>query len=120
MAELLELQIRKMAEHLQMNTRILLSSQEVVKDNSLHGQDKVLDICRNLQADEYYNAIGGTELYDKNIFAENGIKLSFLDTEKICYQQYKNEFIPYLSIIDVLMFNGAAGPRELLKRFECR
>ena len=118
MGELLELQVREVAKHLNMQTQILLSSQEVKKDTSLHAQDKVLDICRNLGATEYYNAIGGTELYDKNTFAENGIKLSFLSTDPISYKQYKNEFVPYLSIIDVLMFNGVSGTKEYLKAFK--
>ena len=118
MGELLELQIREVAKHLNMQTQILLSSQEVQKDTSLHAQDKVLDICRNLGATEYYNAIGGTELYDKNTFAENGIKLSFLSTDPISYKQYKNEFVPYLSIIDVLMFNGIEETKQLLKQYQ--
>lgn len=117
MAELLELQIREVAKHLDMNTKILLSSKDVKKDETLHAQNKVLDICCNLGATEYYNAIGGTELYDKNIFASNGIKLSFLATDNIFYKQYKNEFIPYLSIIDVLMFNGKAETRKMLQAF---
>lgn len=118
MGELLELQIRQVAKHLDMQTRILLSSEEVKKDTSLHAQDKVLDICRNLSTTEYYNVIGGTELYDKATFAENGIKLSFLATDPITYKQYKNEFVPYLSIIDVLMFNGISGTREYLKAYK--
>ena len=118
MAELLELQIRSIAKHLGMNTKILLSSCDVKKNTALRAQDKVLDICKNLHATEYYNAIGGTELYDKEIFAQNGIKLSFLATDQICYKQYKNEFVPYLSIIDVLMFNGVEKTKEFLNAFK--
>ncbi|MBE6385836.1 MAG: hypothetical protein E7048_09265 [Lentisphaerae bacterium] len=112
---LLEFQIRSIAKHLGMNTNILLSSRDVEKNTDLRAQDKVLDICKNLHATVYYNAIGGTELYDKEIFAQNGIKLSFLATDQICYKQYKNEFVPYLSIIDVLMFNGVEETKQLLK-----
>ena len=118
MAELLELQIRAVAKHLNMKTNILLSSRDVEKDTSLHAQDKVLNICRNLKAAEYYNAVGGLELYDKEIFSQNGIKLSFLSTDSVNYKQYKNDFVPYLSIIDVLMFNGATGTQALLNNFK--
>ena len=118
MADLLEFQIRAMAKHLGMNTEILVSSRDVVKNTELHGLEKGIDICCNLGATEYYNAIGGMELYDKEDFAAKNIKLSFVKTNDIVYRQYKNDFVPNLSIIDVLMFNGAEGTRKLLQEFE--
>jgi len=118
MAELLEFQIRAVAKHLGMNTEILVSSRDVVKNTELRAQDKVLDICRNLGAAEYYNAIGGMELYDKDAFAAQNIKLSFLATGEIVYKQYRNDFVPNLSIIDVLMFNGAETTKKYLHEFK--
>lgn len=118
MAELLEYQIRKVAEFLDMKTKILLSSKDVNKDSELHAQDKVLDICRNLGAAEYYNAVGGQELYDKEEFAKRGIKLSFLSTQNVQYKQLKNEFVPYLSIVDVLMFCGKEKTKEYLCAYD--
>jgi len=44
--------------------------------------------------------------------------LNFLDTELTEYNQFKNEFIPYLSIIDILMFNSKNEIKEMLKRYE--
>ena len=118
MAELLEFQIRAVAKHLGMKTEILVSSRDVAKNSELRAQDKVLDICRNLGATEYYNAIGGRELYDKAAFAGRGVALSFLSTADIVYKQYKNDFVPNLSIIDVLMFNGAETTGKLLNEYE--
>lgn len=88
-------------------TELILSS-DIVKDNSLRGKDKVMEICKILQADTYYNAIGGKELYDKKEFEDNGISLHFLKTdENLRYKQFSNmDFVPNLSIIDVLMFNS--------------
>ena len=65
------------------DTNIILSS-AVDKDCSLKGKEKVLDICRSLGADTYYNAIGGQELYDKQEFADHGINLFFVKTNFIC------------------------------------
>lgn len=104
------------AEYLDINTEFVLSS-DISKNNELRAQNKVIDICKNLKADEYYNAIGGTELYDKNIFEQNGIKLSFLDTNKIEYKQFNNEFVSNLSIIDVLMFNSKQEVKNMLKMY---
>lgn len=104
-------------EYLNIQTKILLSS-ELKKDSSLKGKDKVISICKLLDADEYYNSVGGMELYDKDEFAANGINLSFLKmNDDIVYKQFNNEFVPYLSIIDVMMFNSQQECREMLKRY---
>ena len=83
----------------------------------MRGQDKVLNICKNLQATEYYNAIGGQDLYDKQTFAQHGIELSFVQTQVVSYSQFAPEFIPNLSIIDVLMHNGKEGTKQLLNAY---
>ncbi|MDD3480032.1 MAG: WbqC family protein [Paludibacteraceae bacterium] len=103
-------------DYLEIPTQLVLSS-DLVKDSTLRGQDKVLNICKNIHATEYYNAIGGQELYDKKVFAEHGIKLSFVQTEQVAYLQFAPEFIPNLSIIDVLMHNGKEGTKQLLNAY---
>ena len=104
LAEFLAYSIRAVAAYLEMNTEFVISS-TLKKDNALHGQDKVLAICKELGATEYYNAIGGQQLYSKEDFARQGIQLSFLDTRPIRYAQGSGEFQPNLSILDVLMYN---------------
>ena len=96
----------------------LLTSSDIEKDNSLKGQAKVIEICRILGAGEYINAIGGTELYDASTFAENHIELKFLKTNFVPYKQYKNEFIPGLSILDVMMFCSVDEIRDMLDDYE--
>ena len=99
--------ISEVCNYLGIETEIILSS-SIEKDNSLKGQDKILHICKNLGATEYYNAIGGKELYDDKSFAANNIKLSFLRTEFQEYPQLGSPFVKGLSMIDVLMFNSVA------------
>ena len=103
-------------DYLDINTELLLSS-EIEKDNTLRAGEKVKHICHVLGADTYYNAIGGQELYDAADFAQQGIALKFLRTNNITYPQYKNDFVPNLSIIDVLMFNGKEGTQKLFKEY---
>lgn len=67
---------------------------------------------------QYVNPIGGQELYDKEFFEENGIELSFIKTLPIEYRQFKNEFMPWLSMIDVLMFNSIEETQVLLNKYE--
>lgn len=109
--------IKKISEYLEIKTSILLSS-SLQKDDSLSGQDKIVNICQKLEADTYVNAIGGQDLYSKNIFLENNIKLDFLKSNSIEYPQFYNEFIANLSMIDVLMFNSPGQIKEYLSRFE--
>ena len=105
-----------MADYLDIKTKLTVSS-TIEKDNELKGQDKVLEICKRLGATEYYNAIGGQELYSFDVFKENGIELSFLKTGDIRYAQYDNEFQPSLSMIDVLMFNSKEQIKEMLEDY---
>lgn len=46
--------------------------------NNLSGQDRVIEIVKNLGGTQYINAPGGRKLYDKKSFKEAGIQLSFL------------------------------------------
>jgi len=104
-------------KYLNINTKISLSS-ELEKDCSLKGKDKVINICKNMNASEYYNAIGGQELYNKADFLKEGIDLSFLETCPIIYDQCNSHFVPYLSMIDVLMFNSETQINDLLEKYK--
>jgi hypothetical protein len=84
----------------------------------LPAQDKILDICGILKADTYINAIGGQELYDKTEFHNKGINLKFLLSDATPYKQFKNDFIPNLSIIDILMFNSREEINYMLNNFK--
>lgn len=104
-------------EYLDIDTKFILSS-ELEKNNELKAQEKVIHICKLLNADEYYNAIGGQELYSFDDFKANDIKLSFVKTNIEEYKQLKNEFIPGLSIIDILMFNSKEECKKQLNDYE--
>ena len=103
------------AAHLEIDTEIRVSS-SLPFDNELKGQDKVLAICAALGAGHYVNSIGGTELYSKEDFASRGVELQFLKSRLFEYPQSGGEFVPWLSIVDVLMFNPVDVVRECLDR----
>lgn len=108
--------IQIICKFLEINTGLILSS-ELKKDNKLRGQDKVIEICRNLHADQYYNAIGGQQLYSFEEFAREGIDLHFFRTDQIIYPQFQEEFVPNLSILDMIMFNDKARIKEYLNNY---
>jgi len=117
LSEFIANSIKEILIYLHIDTPIFISSQ-LSKDCSLKGKDKVINICKYLGSDTYINAIGGQELYDKNEFASHGIDLKFLKTEIVPYKQLKNEFTPYLSILDVLMFNSIEEINDMLDKFD--
>lgn len=109
-------QFQCVLDYLDVHNELVLSS-DIQKDNSLHAEQKVKHICHLLGADTYYNAIGGQALYDKADFQKEGISLYFLQSEAEHYTQYKNEFVPGLSMIDVLMFCSPEQIRKMLGQY---
>lgn len=95
-----------------------INSSDIEKDNTLKGEAKILEICKRLKTDEYINLIGGRSLYRKEEFGGNNIKLSFIRTKDIQYKQFKNGFVPNLSLIDILMFCSVDEMCYLLKEYE--
>lgn len=96
--------IARTCGHLGIATEIRTSS-SIAIDHGLKSQGKVLALCEALGAATYVNAIGGMELYSKESFRERGIELKFIKSLPFEYPQFGNEFVPWLSIIDVMMFN---------------
>ena len=95
----------KTCAHLGISTKIHISS-DIDIDHGLKGQDKVLALCQALGADIYINAIGGTELYVREDFVAHGIELNFIRSKPFEYPQFGACFVPWLSIVDVMMFNA--------------
>jgi WbqC-like protein family len=101
--------------HLGISTEIRRSS-EIPVDHQLKGQDKVLALCEAVGARTYINSVGGRELYARETFQVRNIELLFIQPTPIAYSQFDDEFVPWLSIVDVLMFNSIDVTRHLLTR----
>jgi hypothetical protein len=97
--------LKKINEYLEIKTPLIISS-AISINHELKSEKKVMALCKARDADTYINPIGGIELYNKDEFKNEGINLQFLKANNIIYHQLKNEFIPFLSIIDVMMFNS--------------
>ncbi|GGA90276.1 hypothetical protein GCM10011369_35530 [Neiella marina] len=105
-------------DYLGITTNIVCSSQ-LTKNNALQGQSRVIELNRVMAANHYINPIGGTDLYNRDDFANAGIKLSFLQSKNITYQQLGgHEFVPFLSIIDVMMHNSVDDICGFLAEFD--
>ncbi len=117
LAEFIFNSIKEVCAYIGVKSKLIKSS-NLNKNNSLHAGEKILDICRVLNATEYYNAIGGQSLYDKTDFQNNRVNLKFLKPELTPYKQFKNDFVAGLSMIDVLMFNSVDEINMMLDKYE--
>ncbi|MGL5414434.1 MAG: WbqC family protein [Clostridium sp.] len=117
LARFIENSLKEISSYLEIKTEIIVSS-SINKDNKLKAEKKVIEICKLLEGDEYYNAIGGQELYSFKEFKRNNINLKFLKSEYIEYKQFDKQFVENLSILDVLMFNTKTQVQEFLRKYE--
>jgi hypothetical protein len=108
--------IQKIAAYLQINTRIFYTS-DYDKNNFLRGEEKVIHMCELFGVTHYINAIGGQELYSKETFLKHGITLNFISMNAHEYRQFDLNFVPNLSIIDIMMFNSIPEIHILLNAY---
>lgn len=112
-SELIKQSIIEINQYLSIGT-IIQDSSTIYDNRHLKAEDRIIDICRKEGADQYINPSGGTDLYSKERFKEEGIELLFLKPKPVNYKQFDNDFVPWLSIIDVLMFNSKETVGEYL------
>jgi hypothetical protein len=112
-AEYAKNSIMQISAALHLKAEFIRSSSIFEKINS--GEDRILDICVKLGATTYINPQGGTELYNKEKFNQKSIALNFLFSGQVNYNQnHAKDFVPHLSIIDILMYNNNQQIVDLL------
>lgn len=117
LADFLAYHLTTLAKSIGLKTEFVMTSR-CYQNNSLNGQDRVLDICKREGATTYINPQGGQTLYDTEAFRRANIDLHFLVMHPIPYKQRVAGFVPYLSIIDALMEIGPLGVERHLDKFD--
>tara|TARA_B110000196_G_scaffold57833_1_gene47912 strand:+ start:9 stop:692 length:684 start_codon:yes stop_codon:yes gene_type:complete len=80
------------------------------------GTERLVNICKILDSNEYVSGIGGKRYLDENLFNSNNIKLSFQNYSPIAYTQHNSkQFIKNLSILDLLMNMGPKSLEQIKK-----
>lgn len=121
-ADLIHFSLVDLNQYLGLTTHLVASS-SIYNNVDMKAQERILDICRQENATQYINPIGGMDLYDKPTFAQTGIELNFIKSKRIEYSQFSRnsgagDFIPWLSILDILMFNDVASVKAMLNEYE--
>lgn len=85
----------------------------------INGPDEwALYITKQLGYDTYVNPPGGKSFFSREKYINENIELQFLSTEIVPYRQKGTEFIPALSIIDVMMFCDVQTIHKMLDNYK--
>jgi hypothetical protein len=116
-ADLAVTSLKAVADFLDIRTEWVDSSRRY-GNSPLKGTDRVLAICKAEGATEYVNVSGGRELYTRDRFEAEGLILRFVQPRPLEYRQFTNQFVPWLSMVDVLMFNSRDKVRTFLEAYD--
>ena len=113
--------LKKTCEYLSITTPIKIWSKMNIKIDNVNAPDEwALHICRALEADVYYNPIRGISFFDRTKYIKNLIELKFMETEATEYKQFTDQFLPFLSIIDVMMFCDIDEVNKMIDNYKIR
>ncbi len=94
---------------------ILSSSLQLSKEPT----ERLIDICKLIEGDTYLSGQGGQNYMNMDRFHEEGIKVIFQDFKLPPYNQLFGDFIPYMSIID-LLFNHGEESMDIIRKENSR
>lgn len=103
--------IRYLMNELNIKTKTIFSSELHVEGK---GSDRILNICKSLNADLYISGPFGKTYLNMDNFKNNSIDVEFQNFIHPVYKQCYNPFIPNMSIID-LLFNEGINSKNILK-----
>ena len=117
-ADLCIFSVKSISSYLGLDTKFKKSSEDFQHTKKYKKNERLKAITKLENASTYVNAIGGRELYDKSDFKDSAIDLYFLNPKFKPYQQFDNDFVSGLSIIDVLMFNSKENVIKMVNQYE--
>lgn len=98
--------IKLVCEILGIKKNIVFSSELNLEDKDMAKTEKVVNLCKRQGITHLYDAKGAEEFLDKSLFKKEGISIDFQDYKHSKYSQLWGEFIPYLSVIDLIFNEG--------------
>lgn len=102
--------IRHLAGRLGLACRFVSASDLDVKGRK---SELVLNLCRAVGATTYLSGVKGRGYLDRAAFEQAGISLRFQAYREPHYRQIHGEFMPYMSVVD-LVFNHGPASRDML------
>lgn len=78
--------------------------------------ERLVNICKLYNADIFYEGAAGKNYIDESCFERNGIKVEYQNYRHPVYNQLHGDFVPYLSVIDLLFNHGDESLAILLNK----
>lgn len=104
LAELNSTFINVICNYLKINTPLINAS--TIDINKSDKNERIIAYCKYLKADTYISGTGGKKYNNPSLFEKAGLKIEYLDYKLPVYNQLYGDFIPGLSILDVLFNYG--------------
>ncbi len=104
--------MRALVDLLGMDWKVLRSSELGVPGQKT---ERLLGLCRKLGATEYLTGDAARDYLDEPAFHAEGVKVHWHGYRHPTYEQRSKEFVPYLSVVD-LLFNHGPASRSILRR----
>ncbi len=70
---------------------------------------RVLDVVHAVGGTEYITGHGALNYLDHELFEREGVSVSYMDYQKLPYDQLHGAFTPFVSILDLIANKGKAG-----------
>jgi len=77
---------------------------------------RIVALCKEVGASVYISGLGAKSYNDETLFKESNIQLKYMRFKHPIYPQRFGEFIPGLSIIDLLFNEGFEGATRVLNK----
>lgn len=113
LSEILKYQFDYFLKVLNINTKIFLLSE---LDITGRKQDLILNICKYFHVEKFVFGKLGKNYADEDYFKENGVDIYFQDYVHPTYKQLWGDFIPYLSVIDLLFNEGKEKAMDIIMK----
>lgn len=104
--------IRKITEILGLEPKFLLASELNATGNKT---DRLISLLKELGANEYISSPGSKSYIENEKFSKEGITLYWYEFNHPIYPQLFGDFIPYLSVID-LLFNVGSKSLDVIRK----
>lgn len=104
--------IKDIVKYLKIDTKFYLSS-----DLDIGGDknNRLINICKHFNASSYYTGLAAKDYIDEELFKKNNIELVYQEYKHPSYEQLHGDFLPYLSIIDLLFNHGRDSKKIITK-----
>jgi hypothetical protein len=76
----------------------------------------LVDLLRKVSATHYLSGAGARDYFESEPFTNAGLEVVWQNFTHPVYSQQFGNFVPYLSVLDVLFNHGVMASRELLRR----